>query len=333
LKRFVVFTLIDCAGDLWNDGYGMKILAVDDDPFILELLPMVAARAGFKDVSTATSGELALQMLRDSGSAFECLLFDISMPNMDGIELCSLTRAVPGYAKTPIIMVTAMTEKAFVDRAFAAGATDYVNKPFDVVELGARLGMAEELVATRRVAEAAMRRETQPSNDSARFQTVQLAQEVEIDGVTSLIEYSTLRNYLSQLSVSGISDSQVMVFKISQVAKIHARTTGDLFLQALTKTASAIYEVMQRFKPKMAYIGNGMFLMVLEKPNLENSQEFEVDIQAILDRQDLTYDNGEPLRIGILVSNPIRPSTSKLQRVRKTFDRAILRAERLEPRK
>lgn len=311
----------------------MKILAVDDDPFILELLPMVAARAGFKDVTTTTSGEHALELLRNSEVAFDCLLFDVSMPEMDGIELCGLARAVEGYAKTPIIMVTAMAEKSIIDRAFAAGATDYVNKPFDVVELGARLNLAEVLIATRRVAEVALRREQANPQDDARPRFFPLEEEVQIDGVKALIEYSALRNYLSQLSVTGVVGSQVLAFKIDQVEKIHSRASADRFILALTVVAETIYSVMQEFCPMMAYIGNGTFLLVADKPNLERSSEMEMEIQSILDDKILQFDNGDPLKIAILASNPIRPSTSKFQRVRKTFDRAISRVESRASRK
>lgn len=311
----------------------MKILAVDDDPIILELLPMVAARAGFKDVTTTTSGEHALQMLRSNDKTFDCLLFDVSMPGMDGIELCTLARAVEGYAKTPIIMVTAMAEKSVVDRAFAAGATDYVNKPFNVVELGARLSLAEMLIATRRVAEGVTRLDqTSPQNDT-QSEIFPLDKEVQINGVKAVIEYSALRNYLSQLSVTGIGSSQVLAFKIDQVEKIHSLASADKFILALTEVAQTTYQVMQAFCPMMAYIGNGTFLMVADKPNLERSSKIEVEIQSILDSKNLQYDNGDPIKISVLASNPIRPNTSKSQRVRKTFDRAISKVESRASRK
>ncbi|MGO4910069.1 PleD family two-component system response regulator [Pseudorhodobacter sp. W20_MBD10_FR17] len=311
----------------------MKILAVDDDPIILELLPMVAARGGFKDVTTTMSGEHALQMLRNSDVTFDCLLFDVNMPEMDGIELCALARAVEGYAKTPIIMVTAMAEKSIIDRAFAAGATDYVNKPFDVVELGARLRVAEVLIATRRAADGAIGRDQANLQDNALPSVFPLDEEVQIYGVKALIEYSTLRNYLSQLSVTGVVGSQVLAFKIDHVEKIHSRASADKFIIALTEVAQTTYQVMQEFCPMMAYIGNGTFLMVADKPNLERSSEIEMEIQSILDGKNLQYDNGDPLKIVISASNPIRPSTSKFQRVRKTFDRAIARVESRASRK
>jgi DNA-binding response OmpR family regulator len=310
----------------------MKILAVDDDLFILELLPMIAARAGFKDVSTAASGDIALKKLINDDVVYDCLLFDISMPDMDGIELCARVRSIAAYAKTPIIMVTAMADKIYVDRAFAAGATDYVNKPFEVVELGARLGMAEELIATRNLALAALK-DAQDTEGNVLLMSAPLTEEVQIDGVAAVIEYVALKNYLSQLSSCGVACSQVIAFRISQVEAIYARASKDEFLRALTETARAINQATESFSPMMAYIGNGMFLMVLEKPVLENSKELVAEVQSKLDAEAITYDNGDPIKIVILASNPIRPSTSKLQRVRKTFDRAILRAEKLELRR
>lgn len=308
----------------------MKILAVDDDHFILELLTMMAGRAGFKDVSTALSAERALEVLMNGEVTYDCLLYDISMPGMNGIELCALTRAMPTYAKTPIIMLTAMAEKSFVDRAFAAGATDYANKPFDIVELSARLRMAGELVDARSAAAPQRALQDEARRDA---RTYLLPEEVQIAGVKNFIEYAALRNYLSQLSLAGIGSSQVLAFKIDQIEKIHARASGDEFLYALTEVASAIFEAMQIDNPMLAYAGNGTYLAVSGKPTMEHSGPLELQIQNALDDRDLQYDNGDPLDIDISASNPVRPSTSKLQRGRRTFERAIARVENRVERK
>lgn len=72
----------------------IRILVVDDDPFILELIPMISAKAGFSQVTPAASGEEALELLTGSDTLFDCLLLDISMPGMDGIELCRRVRQI-----------------------------------------------------------------------------------------------------------------------------------------------------------------------------------------------------------------------------------------------
>ncbi|MBB4021546.1 MULTISPECIES: response regulator [Actibacterium] len=123
----------------------MKLLVVDDDDFILELLPMVLALFGYEDVSASATPLDALALVRHEQPGFDCLLLDIQMPGMDGIELCRQIRALRGYADTPIIMLTAMSDKDSIDQAFAAGATDYITKPFDVTEIGARVRVAAKL--------------------------------------------------------------------------------------------------------------------------------------------------------------------------------------------
>ncbi len=305
----------------------MRILAVDDDSFILELVTMMAARAGFLDVSTAMSGEIALDMINEGHDRFDCLLLDISMPGMDGIELCARVREMPVYSKTPIIMLTAMSERDFIDRAFRAGATDYANKPFDIVELHARLRIAEELAVARSAASPPAPKPDDRLSGQGGGDRIDLSAEVRIDGIRDLIEYAALSNYLTQLSHAGIAGSQVIAIKIDRISAIHARASAEEFIYALTEVADAICETLGTIGYMMAYAGNGTFVIVSGKATLEPSAGLEAAIQSLLDERDTEYDNGDALDIEISLGNPIRPSMSRTQRIRKTFDRAIARAE------
>ena len=82
----------------------MKILAVDDDPIILELLNEVLGSTGYPDVTTVETGADALAAVEDHRQPFDCILLDIQMPGMDGIELCGRLRAMPRYRETPVLM-------------------------------------------------------------------------------------------------------------------------------------------------------------------------------------------------------------------------------------
>ncbi len=101
------------------------------------------------DIVTAASGWEALKIL-DVGSmtepaSFDLMLLDIVMPEMDGVEACARVRNDARYADLPIIMVTALDDMDSLANAFVAGATDYITKPVNRVELVARVRAALRL--------------------------------------------------------------------------------------------------------------------------------------------------------------------------------------------
>jgi len=113
----------------------VKILAVDDVPQNLRLLEAVLVPNGY-DVVTAASGEAALlAVLRDRP---DLVLLDIMLPGIDGYEVCRRIRGDPTTSFLPVVMVTAsgIAEKR---KAIEAGADDFVPKPFDQLELLARV--------------------------------------------------------------------------------------------------------------------------------------------------------------------------------------------------
>ena len=109
----------------------MKILAVDDDETALEILKIALINAKYSDVTVARSAYEAMDIIEKHGETFDCFIFDISMPGMSGIELCQTVRNSARHAGIPIIMITALSDQCNIDQAFAAGATDYVTKPFN----------------------------------------------------------------------------------------------------------------------------------------------------------------------------------------------------------
>ena len=113
---------------------GHQILAVDDDPAILRALRRGLRLEGF-GVDTAESGEGALELVAVRRP--DAIVLDVSMPGMSGIEVCSRLRAEG--TDVPLLMLSAMDEVADRVAGLAAGADDYVVKPFDLGELVLRL--------------------------------------------------------------------------------------------------------------------------------------------------------------------------------------------------
>jgi DNA-binding response OmpR family regulator len=113
-----------------------RILVVDDDADIRDMLSFKLAHAGF-EVHTEEDGETGLaaaQQLRP-----DVVLLDWMMPRMTGPEVCLALREEPETARLPVILLTAKAQEADVQRGFATGADDYVCKPFSPRELVSRV--------------------------------------------------------------------------------------------------------------------------------------------------------------------------------------------------
>ncbi|MBK9452711.1 MAG: response regulator transcription factor [Bacteroidetes bacterium] len=114
----------------------IKILLVDDEEDILELLQYNLEKADFK-VLRASNGEEALEIARKEEP--DMILLDIMMPRMDGVETCRRLRAMPGGDRPHIIFLTARSEEYSEIAGLEAGADDYVTKPIKPRLLLARL--------------------------------------------------------------------------------------------------------------------------------------------------------------------------------------------------
>jgi two-component system alkaline phosphatase synthesis response regulator PhoP len=110
-----------------------RILIVDDDRSLLELLTDYLGRLGH-EVRGMPDGQKALASLDDSPP--ELVLLDVTMPGLDGWQVLARIRAT---SQVPVIMLTARGDEPEVLRGFAAGADDYVTKPFSFAQLAARI--------------------------------------------------------------------------------------------------------------------------------------------------------------------------------------------------
>lgn len=113
-----------------------KILVVDDETYIVELVKFNLEKEGFQ-VVVAYDGQSALNMVKSEHPAL--ILLDIMLPNMDGLEVCRTLKQDSLYHSIPIIMLTARAEEIDTVLGLEMGADDYIKKPFSPRELVARV--------------------------------------------------------------------------------------------------------------------------------------------------------------------------------------------------
>jgi adenylate cyclase len=113
-----------------------KILAVDDNKQNLELLIRSLSAAKY-EVITASDGPTALQLI--DGGAVDLVLLDVMMPGMSGYEVCEKIRANDATRLLPVVMLTALHDVSNRIRGIAAGADDFLTKPFNREELLTRV--------------------------------------------------------------------------------------------------------------------------------------------------------------------------------------------------
>jgi CheY-like chemotaxis protein len=313
--------------------YGvMSILAVDDDAFILELIPKIAAKAGCPDVTTTSSGAGALGLLTQAAVPFDCFLLDINMPEMDGIELCALIRSLPDYRNTPIIMLTAMTDIENLDRAFRAGATDYTSKPFDIIQFAERLQIAQKTIADMRtdVKMAAANGPIEPHPDYIADWAD--ARPVQAAGSTDLIEFSALQNYMSKLSGVLLLDAYVLAISVERREATIGASDAHSISSLLTQVNASITDAFHGTSYVTAYAGHGQFVLMSRAKDLPESKIIEATIQYGLDGRGVDR-SAEFSPANISVGMAIRLGSRRARRASIACDTAITLAANREASK
>ncbi|WP_372884223.1 PleD family two-component system response regulator [Shimia sp.] len=258
----------------------MRIMVVDDDPLFKELIFSALTSMGFDEPAYAASAEQALQLAEEAEEPFDTFLLDINLPEKNGVELCGDLRQLPDYRTTPIIMITASRKSHLMEEAFAAGATDFVNKPIDGLELGTRVKVAGML-------NESMRREKQiryTLDDLTEMTRVQFHERVALPGIAGVEDYLELENSLLRMMRACYAMSIYSIHVVS-AKNVYDNHAAPYFVDYLKNIAKLLADTLAGQKTVISYVGRGVFLCVKYGRSRPNLEQIEDDIETALARQ------------------------------------------------
>jgi diguanylate cyclase (GGDEF)-like protein len=268
------------------------ILIVDDVMNNIRLLDKMFEGIGYKTVF-ANSGKQALEIIENQTTPIDLILLDLMMPEMDGIEVCTILKANPMYQDIPIIFITADDRTESFVTAFKTGAIDYIKKPFQKTEL--LLRVENQLRLNK--AYAGLRK----SNDELLEAYALLEQLVTIDPLTglgnrrSLLEFGDRQLKLTQRYHFLFSIMMIDLDDFKKINTIYGHPLGDEILKNIAK----ILKDSLRKVDYLGRFGGDEFMIILPNTSLKNTVIVAERVRGII--ANFTHNIGEHI-IQITVS-------------------------------
>jgi diguanylate cyclase (GGDEF)-like protein len=229
-------------------GSGSEILIVDDDPINLQALANVLQVAGH-NVTGALSGREALAKVEES--AFDLIVLDVMMPGLSGYEVCRELRETRRPFELPILMLTARSRPEDIAAGLEAGANDYVAKPFDKVELLARV---QTLLALRHAVIRTLSHSRQLESEREQRRVVEAFHDLSRELISTLDLGTVLERLLDALARIVPHDSAAVSLEERDEARIMA-TRGHPSSEPVRRQHEALrseamtFEALQSRRP------------------------------------------------------------------------------------
>ena len=248
----------------------MNFLAIDDDELAVEVLKTFLADIGHEDVKTIPDARTALDHLdrihgpRATECVYDTIFVDIHMPGMDGVEFCAELRRKPYGLNVPIICVTTDTARDYVTRALAAGATDYVAKPFDPLDLASRISAASAILnEQRRLLDRYIRATTADADQAVTENTFDLL--FRVPDLERMVHHRALENYLLAVDEEAAAETIALAFRIDDATLERESENIDRFLRLNRRVARKFAKNLDADGALFAYVGRGTFVVVAKR--------------------------------------------------------------------
>jgi PleD family two-component response regulator len=242
----------------------MRILIIDDSEDSCDITEAALSSAGYSDICVAHSAWEGFRLMdigspsAKEGAQVDIVLLDIVMPHVDGIEACARIRSDPRYGDIPIIMVTSVDDIDSLANAFVAGASDYITKPVNRVELLARV-------------RAALKLKTELERRQARERELLLFMSTWgerrasqwIDDVTGLFVGEVAEAYLMAATEVATAESTAVVVLAIDRLDAHRAAHGDDAARSIqARVAQAVRRLSANVGVVAAAYRNGLILLV-----------------------------------------------------------------------
>ena len=237
----------------------MNILVVDDAPEVRLILKTVLEKQGHS-VTTACDGQEAWELFSDT-RAFQIIISDWMMPNLDGLGLCKRVRQEDYSKYTYIILLTGMSGKTNLISGIAAGADDFATKPINSEELEVRLRSAKRILDLEKTL-AQQNEALEQANDK-------LQSMATTDGLTGLYNRRAFQEHLEESLLYSRRANQTLSLLMIDVDyfKPFNDTYGHVKGDTALKTVAALLKNSSRASDYVARFGGEEFSVIL--PNTE----------------------------------------------------------------
>lgn len=261
----------------------MSLLVVDDSAVNRRVLEATLRIEGFGEIISASCAEEAFRILRLTervkNTDIEIVLMDVLMPGIDGFEACRRIKAAPEFADLPVIIVTAMAERDAIERAFEAGASDYISRPISRVELHARLKLA---LTVRREKAARQAREAELVElsrklEEANRQLLELSRTDALTGVANrrsfddTLELECRRCRRATHKITGPESLSLLMIDVDHFKAYndqYGHPSGD---RVLARVAAAMKAALRRPSDFIARYGGEEFAVILPETPLDGA--------------------------------------------------------------
>ncbi|MEM7592002.1 MAG: diguanylate cyclase [Cyanobacteria bacterium P01_A01_bin.83] len=314
-----------------------KILIVDDQPDNVELLSTILTAQGY-ELKESDSGSSAIAMVKADPP--DLILLDISMPMMDGFEVCKILKSNHNTQDIPIIFISALKEVRDKTQAFKFGGSDYITKPFYIEEVLARVKnqvenyrLKTELQATNiRLKEE--NHKLKEAEDKLLILNQKLSKLATLDGLTKVANRYRFDEFLIREWQRGQRENFPLSLILADIDyfKLYndhfGHQAGDSCLESV---AQAISKTFNRPADLVARYGGEEFAVILPRTPTKNALLLAQKIRSAIQELNLPHPESSVSNIVSLslgVASVIPSSQYTIKQLLVTADKALYQAKK-----